>query len=306
MPSIDVIRPCGVALVLLLGRSAAAADVTIAWAGHADASVAGYKLYVGAVSGSYDSYVDVGARTSYTMTGLQEGRLYFFAVTAYTAQGDESSFSTEVSEIVPGSSVQVVHARLAPQDTSLSLNATNYSVQTTLMTYTWPDRRVANAAVLKFDMSSIPPGAVVQVATLRLGLVKSDAITAEPYSIGVHKIVGANPVIGRATGYTADGINRWTPSGCCHKNVPMAQANISPAYDVQPIDTTAGTRIWTVTRLVQEWIADPAHNVGLLINADATVRAGRYRYFASVEHPDAALRPVLEVVYTLPSGPWYP
>ena len=39
------------------------------------------------------------------------------------------------------------------------------------MTYTWPDNQVANAILMKFDLSAIPTGAAVTDATLRLALV---------------------------------------------------------------------------------------------------------------------------------------
>lgn len=66
-------------------------------------------------------------------------------------------------------------ARLAANDTTLNLNARNYSADPMLRTYTWPDRRVANAVLLEFDLSAVPAGAVVHEATLRLTLVESDA-----------------------------------------------------------------------------------------------------------------------------------
>lgn len=67
--------------------------------------------------------------------------------------------------------------RIAPQDTSLNLDATNYSTAGTLATRTSPDYQVANAIVLKFDLSNLPAGAIVQKATLHLALVQSDAAT---------------------------------------------------------------------------------------------------------------------------------
>jgi hypothetical protein len=40
--------------------------------------------------------VDVGSQTSYTVTGLQPGTLYYFAVSAYNAGGD-SGLSNVIS-----------------------------------------------------------------------------------------------------------------------------------------------------------------------------------------------------------------
>ena len=187
-----------------------------------------------------------------------------------------------------------------PEDTSLNLNTTNYSTAATLTTYTWPDRRVANAIVMKFDLSSLPAGAVVEGATLSLALLESDATADASYDISAHKIVGRNPVIAAATGYTVDGVTPWTANACCSSNVPMAQADVSAAYDTRAIDKSPGWKSWTLTALVQEWVSDPGSNFGLLLNSDAGKLADRYRYFASMEHVDATLHPALRITYTLP------
>jgi hypothetical protein len=58
--------------------------------------LAGYKLYYGLVSGTYIHTIDVGNRTTYTVSSLESGRTYYFAVTAYDTFGNESDFSAEV------------------------------------------------------------------------------------------------------------------------------------------------------------------------------------------------------------------
>jgi hypothetical protein len=189
--------------------------------------------------------------------------------------------------------------RLPPQDTSIILNATNYSSHTTLMTFTWPDHQVANAILMKFDLSGIPAGAVVQEATVSLALVESDTAPDATYTVTAHKVVGKNPVIAAATGYTADGVTSWTPTACCYGGVPLAQADISPAYDTRAIDKTRGYKAWTITAMAQEWLATPATNFGLLLNADPAKLAGRHRFFASMEHPDTRLRPHLRITYSV-------
>jgi hypothetical protein len=192
----------------------------------------------------------------------------------------------------PGGSVV-----LRPQDTFINIDATNQSSSTRLATYTWPDNQVANAILLKFDLSSLPPGAVVTEATLRLALVESDASTASTYRVSAHKVVGKNPVIAAATGYMADGATPWTPNPCCHDNIPLAQADISAAYDSRNVNKSLGLKSWSVTALVQEWVANPATNFGLLLNSDASQPKDHYRIFASMEHPAKHLRPQLRITY---------
>src|SRR5207247_9625029 len=79
---------------------------------------------------------------------------------------------------------------LDPQDTFIGLDATNQSTNARLMTYTWPDYRVANAILMKFDLSAIPSAAVVTDATLQLALVTSDAAAENTYTVTAHKLVG--------------------------------------------------------------------------------------------------------------------
>jgi hypothetical protein len=73
------------------------AVVQLAWDANAEADLAGYKVYVGLAPGNYFTSIDVGNVTNYTVTGLEAGRLYYFAVTAYDQDGNESSHSNEVS-----------------------------------------------------------------------------------------------------------------------------------------------------------------------------------------------------------------
>lgn len=191
-------------------------------------------------------------------------------------------------------------ARLSPRDTSLNINNTNYSTDHTLMTYTWPDNRVANVILLKFDLSALPPGAVVHQATLNLALLAADTALDFNYTVTAHKVVNKNPVIEAATGYTPDGVAAWTPNGCCHNGAPLAQADISPPEDTQTINKIPGFKSWTVTTMVQEWMADPATNRGLLLNSDPAQPRDRFRYFASMENPVTTLHPYLEVSYSVP------
>jgi hypothetical protein len=191
---------------------------------------------------------------------------------------------------------------LTPQDTFLNLDTINYSASTTLATYTWPNNQVANAILMKFDLSSVPSGVTVYRAVLGLSLVESDTSPDATYTVTVHKIVGRNPDLTRATGYTYDGTNGWTPTSCCYTNIPLAQADISAPYDTQSIDKTLGYKSWTVTALVQEWLASPSSNFGLLLNSDGSKLADRYRSFASAENPTASIRPYLSITYSLPTG----
>jgi hypothetical protein len=68
----------------------------LAWDSNDDPGLAGYIVYYGTQSRYYDYDVDVGNYNSVTISGLVEDVTYYFAVTAYDAEGNESGFSQEI------------------------------------------------------------------------------------------------------------------------------------------------------------------------------------------------------------------
>jgi len=91
---------CFVFVVVLLSTimpvTAYCAQVTLAWDANTEPNIAGYKIYYGTGSRSYNWFVDVGNVTSYTVTGLADGSTYYFAATAYDTSNIESTYSAEV------------------------------------------------------------------------------------------------------------------------------------------------------------------------------------------------------------------
>jgi hypothetical protein len=74
-----------------------AETVTLAWDPNSETDLAGYRLYYGTTSRSYQNTIDVGNATSTPVSDLQKGATYYFAVTAYNDSGIESDYSNEVS-----------------------------------------------------------------------------------------------------------------------------------------------------------------------------------------------------------------
>jgi hypothetical protein len=80
--------------------------VEISWSASADRSAEGYLVYYGTGSGDYfgtvsragPSPINAGKRTSIRVEGLENGVLYYFAVSAYDASGPGhgGEFSREV------------------------------------------------------------------------------------------------------------------------------------------------------------------------------------------------------------------
>ena len=85
-------------ILLILSPAVVCADqVTLAWDTNLEPDVAGYILYYGTQSRYYDYDVDVGDITSITISGLAEDVTYYFSVTAYDVEGNESNFSAEIT-----------------------------------------------------------------------------------------------------------------------------------------------------------------------------------------------------------------
>jgi len=75
-------------------RAVYSAQVTLEWEA-SSGDVAGYNVYQGTSSKDYDVTLDVGNWNSVTIADLEDGEVYYFAVTAYDTDGNESGYSNE-------------------------------------------------------------------------------------------------------------------------------------------------------------------------------------------------------------------
>ena len=81
--------------------SRAEQSVKLAWNPSTASGVAGYMIHYGNDGIHYNNALDVGANTSWTVTGLQEGETNFFMVTAYDGSHAESAPSNQTVYYVP-------------------------------------------------------------------------------------------------------------------------------------------------------------------------------------------------------------
>jgi translation elongation factor EF-1beta len=79
-----------------------AGNVSLAWDASDSPGVAGYNVYYGVASGNYTSFISAGNVLGCTVSNLATGVTYFFAATAYDANGSESDFSDEASALIIG------------------------------------------------------------------------------------------------------------------------------------------------------------------------------------------------------------
>ena len=70
--------------------------VIVQWNKNIENDLAGYKIYWGTHSRAYTNVINAGLDTSYTITNLPSGQIYF-SVTAYDIAENESNYSEELT-----------------------------------------------------------------------------------------------------------------------------------------------------------------------------------------------------------------
>lgn len=72
----------------------------------------GLILHYGEKSGNYLVNISIPKNlSSYTVGGLEQGKTYFFALTAYDTSGNESGYSGEASHFVP---IEIIPDTISP------------------------------------------------------------------------------------------------------------------------------------------------------------------------------------------------
>lgn len=86
-------------------RTANTNIANLTWDANAESDVVGYRVYYGTNPGNYQQVrgagIEVTSGTGYTVTGLNNGVRYYFAVTAFDGSGNESGYSREVFKDIP-------------------------------------------------------------------------------------------------------------------------------------------------------------------------------------------------------------
>lgn len=240
-----------------------------------------------------------GENDSFTLTGLENGTMYYLSVFTYDQSGNFSQ-TVHASAMPCANQVTLLLGDVSaadftgnPQDTYLNTNSTNYSSDTeTLNTYTWPTNTVANRVVMKWDLSSIPQDAVIQEATLSLYMYGYGGTGGDDsYEISAHKIINHNPDISLCTWNTYDGSNSWT-GGSNGGEQDLADVESSTV-----VDKSVGYKDWNIAQMVQDWVSNPSTNFGLMLNSDSTAASDSNRYFRPTDYSDETQRPKLTIKY---------
>jgi len=90
-----------VSLTLSQPTTGTTGSASLSWTANTEPDLDGYKVYIGAQSGLYNSPITLGTTTTYTATNLASGKTYYFCVSALDSAGNESPCSSEVSKPLP-------------------------------------------------------------------------------------------------------------------------------------------------------------------------------------------------------------
>jgi hypothetical protein len=142
--------------------------------------------------------------------------------------------------------------------------------------------------LLKFDISAMPPGAVITktIVTLYCGSV----VTGSP-EFAFYEIISHDWVEAEATWNDYSTSNAWTTAGGDYNTAAVSNF-------IAPVSGLFAS--WEISPAVaQGWLDNSAQNYGLILIAKDETVPGE-SVFAASESADPAHRPGLSVYYTLP------
>jgi len=139
----------------------------------------------------------------------------------------------------------------------------------------------ARRALVRFDVSSIPPGSVVQSATLRLYCSSVTSATNNPKTIRAYYVMqswvegtmSSSGTADGATWNTRNGTNNW--SDCCggyaYWDYVLATGR-EEASGIAPLPGPfrQGWVSFDLTAMVQSWVDQAYANYGILLRAEST------------------------------------
>jgi len=149
------------------------------------------------------------------------------------------------------------------------------------------------SVLIRYDLGSLPQGAVVQDAVLRL--YQTDESNSNALCISAYPMLRA--WTNNATWYSAAQNDPWGGAGASRIGQDRSEMRIGPSAP------TPGKDRWFEVGLrdaVQRWVAHPQENQGILLLGGSG--GSKSVTLASSNHGNTGLRPMLVVTYTLPAN----
>ncbi len=137
--------------------------------------------------------------------------------------------------------------------------------------------------LIKFDLTSLPTGAIITSATLRLNLVGSSDTGA--YNIGLYKII-------KPWGETTATWSNFS-SGGNYDSTQQAVTNVTLG--------NFGFKEWGLPiSLINGWMTTPTSNYGLALVYESSTKGPDYQFASKEYTTDLSARPQLVINYTMP------
>jgi hypothetical protein len=190
-----------------------AGGVQLAWAPDPDPTVVGYNLYYGLASHNYTASLNVGPGVTVYAGGLDAGATYFFAVTAYNADGLESSDSSEVSTTIPLAPVIIVQPSTQIVQAGAAVTLFIDAIGSPPLTFQWYDGAspIAGGTASRLTLSQITvadegnynvvvtdPGGSTTSSSATVLVIENQAVTEEiPGTLGAQIQSSGVPLSGK-------------------------------------------------------------------------------------------------------------
>jgi photosystem II stability/assembly factor-like uncharacterized protein len=171
-----------------LSATAGNGQVTLSWRKNTEADFLRYRIYRGTTTGptsQVDSTTGGAGDTTKTFTGLTNGQVYYFRVTAVDNAGNVSGFSNEVSATPFGiPTITDFNPKSGPVGTTVTITGTNFNTTpANNIVYFGPVRAAVNSATSTTLNVTTPVGATyapISVTDITTGLT---AYSSAPFVV---------------------------------------------------------------------------------------------------------------------------
>jgi uncharacterized repeat protein (TIGR01451 family) len=174
---------------------------------------------------------------------------------------------------------------LAGQDTHIAQASSVQNFGAAALLLSNSQSNAQGRLALRFDLSGIPAGAIIQSAVMELYYASSRVTSTE--ALRLHRITRSWTELG-ATWRTYDGASNWGAQGGDFDPAVVASASLDGTVNVW--------KQWTITTLAQAWVSGTFTNHGVLLES-APASGNNERRFNSSENAATTLWPKLTITY---------